>query len=367
MNTPAVAGLELARRFFHDAVEPIIRRHLPDLRYGAALIGFGSEVLGFDDEMSRDHHWGPRALLFLRPEDRQRHAEGIHSALSNELPHSFLGFPTNFSEPDPTDHGTQLLEETQSGPVRHRVEIRSIGEFLKSYLGVSDYRRMEAYDWLTLPQQKLRSLVAGEVFRDDLGELEEMRRVLAYYPRDVWLFLMASAWQRISQEEHLMGRAGIAGDEVGSAIIASRLVRDIMRLCYLQERTYAPYAKWFGRGFQELSCGAPLYPTLRDVLIAPDWQSRQTALVPAYETVAKRHNRLGITRQMPERARQFFGRPFQVIAIEGFAEALLDEIDPAVLTDTMGRSPIGGIDQFTDSTDLLQDTAYRPVIRELYR
>ncbi len=36
------------------------------------------------------------------------------------------------------------------------------------------------------------------------------------------------------------------GDEVGSALIGSRLVRDIMRLCFLMEQTYAPYAKWFG-------------------------------------------------------------------------------------------------------------------------
>lgn len=367
MDTPAVTGLELARRFFHDAVEPVIRRHLPALRYGAALIGSGSEVLGFDDEMSRDHHWGPRALLFLQADDLRRHADTIDQALSNELPHTFLGFPTNFSEPDPSDNGVQLLQETTSGPVRHRVELRDLREYLQRYLGIADWRNLGEHDRLTLPEQKLRSLVAGEVFRDDLGELGEMRRVLAYHPRNVWLFLMASAWQRIGQEEHLMGRAGIGGDEVGSAIIASRLVRDIMRLCYLIERIYAPYAKWFGRGFQQLSCGATLYPILRTVLVAADWQKRQEALVPAYQFVAKLHNQLGITRRMPEAPRRFFGRPFQVIAIEGFAEALLDEIDPGFLTETMRRSPIGGIDQFSDNTDLLEDPAFRPIIRELYR
>jgi hypothetical protein len=34
-------------------------------------------------------------------------------------------------------------------------------------------------------------------------------------------------WNRIGQEEHLMGRAD-RGDEIGSAIIAARLVRDLM-------------------------------------------------------------------------------------------------------------------------------------------
>jgi hypothetical protein len=72
-----------------------------------------------------------------------------------------------------------------------------------------------------------------------------MRERLAYYPRDVWLYLLAAGWARIGQEEHLMGRAGTVGDEVGSALIGARLVRDIMRLAFIMERTYAPCAKWF--------------------------------------------------------------------------------------------------------------------------
>jgi hypothetical protein len=35
-----------------------------------------------------------------------------------------------------------------------------------------------------------------------------------------------------------MGRAGYVGDELGAALIGSRLVRDMMRLCFLMERQY---------------------------------------------------------------------------------------------------------------------------------
>jgi hypothetical protein len=51
-------GAELARRFFTDVVEPLLSHALPGLGYAAARLGSGSDVLGLDDEMSRDHDWG---------------------------------------------------------------------------------------------------------------------------------------------------------------------------------------------------------------------------------------------------------------------------------------------------------------------
>jgi len=92
-----VRGLELSRRFYFEAVRPILDRRFPELEHAAALIGPGSEVLGYDDDVSTDHHWGPRVLLFLP--DLGRSAE-IDRALGTELPTSFAGFPTNFGGAD---------------------------------------------------------------------------------------------------------------------------------------------------------------------------------------------------------------------------------------------------------------------------
>ena len=47
-------GLELCRRFYAEIVRPLIEQHFPDLPYAAARIGPGSDVLGFDTEMSMD-------------------------------------------------------------------------------------------------------------------------------------------------------------------------------------------------------------------------------------------------------------------------------------------------------------------------
>lgn len=358
-------GLALSRAFYIEAVCPILDDAFPGLAHSAGLVGSGSEVLGFDNEMSTDHHWGPRVQIFVTEADHPLVAEPIWETLAQRLPTRFRGYSTHFSPPDPDDHGTQLLQSIESGPVNHRVEILTVRSFVQDYLGHDLHSLLTAADWLTFPQQKLRALTAGAVFHDELG-LEAVRAGFAWYPHDVWLYLLASAWARIGQEEHLMGRAGLAGDELGSGLIASRLVRDLMRLAFLMERQYAPYAKWFGTAFAQLTCAPALMSHLLAVQAARTWQERQTHLVPAYETLARIHNQLGVTDLLTEQTKLFFGRPFQVMAQHGFAEALLARIaDPAVVL-MAKRPPIGNIDLISDNTDLLEGVSWRLILRRLW-
>ena len=59
-----VPGVRLAGEFHAEVVRPLLEAEFPGLPYAAALIGAGSEVLGFDTERSTDHDWGPRLLVF---------------------------------------------------------------------------------------------------------------------------------------------------------------------------------------------------------------------------------------------------------------------------------------------------------------
>ncbi len=270
---PFIRGLDLAAAFYHEAVRPVLDVDFAGLPHAAALLGSGSEVLGFDDAMSSDHHWGPRVMLFLRPDDHTAFADDIHERLRHRLPKHFRGYPTNFSEPDATDSGVQHLEIVESGPVNHRVPVMTLRGFVLDHLGFDLDTPLTPADWLTFPQQKLRTLTAGAVYHDAIG-LEALRARFAWYPHDVWLYLLAAGWARIGQEEHLMGRAGLVGDELGSALMGSRLARDAMRLAFLMERQYAPYSKWFGTAFGRLSCAPALMPHLWQAQIAQTWQAR---------------------------------------------------------------------------------------------
>lgn len=368
MQTPGtsfIGGLNLSERFYKEVVQPLLREHFPALPHAAALIGSGSEVLGLDTEMSSDHHWGPRGLLFLSPQDHQRYRDAIVQVLREKLPRTFLGYPTSFTEPAPNDHGTQLLDFATDGPINHRVEVHTPASFFLEYLGFDIGQKIEPADWLTFPEQKLATITAGRIFHDELG-LQAIRQCFTYYPNDVWLYLLASGWTRIEQEEHLMGRAGFVGDEIGSAVIGARLVRDLMRLCFLMEKRYAPYPKWFGTAFSKLSIAPTLEPILHRVLSANRWEERQEHLAQAYQCVATLHNSLKITEPMQSQATQFFTRPFLVISMGAFSKAISARISDPAVRGLSKRPLIGGVDQFSDSTDILSNAAWRPALRGLY-
>ena len=100
-----VPGLELSRQFYAELVRPILDARFPGLPHSAALLGRGSEVLGFDDEMSTDHDWKPRVLLFLREEDQARHGEAVGDSLRRGAAAAVSGSSGRSRDP----HGAWLL------------------------------------------------------------------------------------------------------------------------------------------------------------------------------------------------------------------------------------------------------------------
>jgi len=358
-----IPGLKLAGLYYEEAVRPILESRYPRLVHSAGLIGPGSEVLGFDTEMSRDHNWGPQVAVYLSEEHHARLADELREVLGLELPFTFRGYSTHFEEV-PDESVTVVPAMTGSRPINHRVHITVLPRFLRQYIGTTLDEELTVWDWLTIPGQKLRTLVAGAVYHDGLDVLEPMRQKLAYYPQDVWLYLLSAQWQRIGQEEPFVGRAGIVGDDAGSAIIAARLVRDLMRLWMLMEKEYAPYSKWFGSAFAKLTCAPRLTPVLQGALRAADWREREGNLVAAYEIAATMHNDLGITAPVPTQVSQFHDRPFRVIRGESIAQAIWECIeDEEVRALPYG---VGKVDQYVDSTDILSNTERSRRLSALY-
>jgi len=199
-------------------------------------------------------------------------------------------------------------------------------------------------------------VTAGAVFNDDTGSLNDVRERLAWYPHEVWLWMMAAQWMLVADREPLVGRTAEAGDELGSRLAAALLARDVMRLTLLQERRYAPYDKWLGTAFSRPRTASALRPALDRMVAAADYPSREAALVEAMEEVARRHNALGVTAQVEPRAAPFAVgideavRPFRVLNAIRFSRACRETITPPALR---SLEPIGAIDQLTNPSDLL--------------
>lgn len=333
--TTFVPAGDLSEAFHAEVIRPLIG----DIPYAAGLLGWGSDVLGYDTERSTDHGWGPRLTVFVDAE----HVEPVRKAIEHGLPDTFHGYDVRFGW------------DTQE-PIHH-VNVSTLADWLVGHLGIDATRPLTKRQWLTLPQQQILGVVKGRVFADD-GRLRPVRERLQWYPDDVWRWLSAAQWRRIAQEEPFVQRTAEVGDDLGSAVVAARQIREVMRLALLQARAYAPYGKWFGTAFAGLGHADGLDVVLREALRKPE-----TALPAAYELVAGRHNALGITGPVDPAPRRFHERPAMVLDADRFVTACLDTIEDPWLK---GLPLIGAVDQFGDSTDLLSRPTTYTRLTELY-
>ena len=137
----------------------------------------------------------PRLIIFVDDDE----VALVRRAVDAGLPETYRGHQVRFFA-------------WQSRTVRHHVEVVTVADWLREQLGALPDELQPAH-WLGIPQQRLLQVTAGAVFHDDPGSNLQARRALAWYPRDVWLWLMASQWRIIADQEPLPGRTSEAGDQ----------------------------------------------------------------------------------------------------------------------------------------------------------
>lgn len=242
-------GLELCEAFYEEFGKPMIRQRFPEYEQVIAvgLVGEGSECFGFDDQVSRDHDFGPGFCLWLTDPVYDEIGEELQRAY-DELPSTYMGV-TRF---------TTLKAQKRVGVFR-------IGDFYESLIGLRDVPTTQN-QWLFLDDYRLATAVNGKVFKDDLGEFSRIRKgILAYYPEEVRL-------KKIARQAALMAQSGQynysrmfgRGEKVTAAIALSEFMKHTMAMVYLLNRTYAPFYKWMHKGMERLA----ILPEIRDILNA---------------------------------------------------------------------------------------------------
>lgn len=325
-------GVALARDYWHRVVRPLLDETHPDVPRAAARIGSGSDVLGLDDEMSRDHDWGLRLQVLVPP---GRVAE-VEETLAARLPEEFEGYPTRF-----------VFTGQQEAQLA--VDVLTLDELLATGIGFDPRHGGAVTDWLSLTGQAVLEVTAGQVFEDTDGGLTGVRRALTWYPDDVWRYVVASGWQRIDQELPLMARAGDRGDDLGSRVIAARLVDVAVHLGFLVCRQWAPYSKWRGTLFARLPLPPEVGLHLAEVVAADDWRARSERLAGALGVLAEVQRATGLpapaTACVP-----FWDRPYLHLD-PGLIPAILAGVtSPDVRALPVG---LGSIEQRSDNVDLL--------------
>ncbi len=237
-TSPALSGLQLSKQYYEQYGKLMIHEMFPEYedRIAVGLVGEGSECFGFDDEISRDHDFGPGFCMWLAKDDYKKIGKKLQKEY-DKLPKEFMGY-----------------KRMETAGARQRVGVFTVGKFYKQFLGIKRAPKTEE-EWLAVPETGLAHATNGEVFTDELGGFSFIRnRLKEYYPDGVWR-------RRIAQTAALMSQSGQynyprmmqRGDTLTANVYLSDFLRNTMQMMYLLSREYAPYIKWMRRGLYDLS------------------------------------------------------------------------------------------------------------------
>ena len=248
-------GLELSERFWTELFRPALEKQRPELlaHVAAGLCGGGSDCLGYDDAVSRDHGFAAGCMVFI-PRREEREIGFALSTIYDRLPKEFLGFPA----------------EHRSRQGDGRYGVKTIEGFFTPLTGTpgapADWRQ-----WLSIPESYLAQAVAGKVFYDGPGEFSRIRdEILHGMSEDVRLKKMAARAALMAQSgQYNFARCRRHGEEYAARLAAVEVVRESLGMIFLLNRRFMPYYKWAFRALGELQILSQLGPVLGSILTDP--------------------------------------------------------------------------------------------------
>lgn len=231
-------GLELAEEYFEQFGRPLIEKNFPkyNSRIAAGLVGAGSECLGFDDAISRDHDWGPAFCLWITDDDFKLFGDELHRVYTN-LPQSHNEYGPRIASPG---------EEWRVGVIPIRTFYARVTG-LVAPPSTND-------EWLRVPEHSFASAVNGKVFTDPLGEFSQWREAIsAYYPEDVRLKKIASRCITIAQSgQYNFVRSSKRQERFGAEFAITEFCNDVLSMTFLLNRSFTPFYKWRHRAVGSL-------------------------------------------------------------------------------------------------------------------
>ena len=250
-----IKGLEVSKRYFYDIVLPEFKKTLFDILPLCAfgLVGEGSECYGYDDELSKDHDFGPSVCIWLRKDDYLKYKDRINEALET-LPKTYLGF--------------QELKESEWG--YNRRGLLNIEDFYFKFIGSANSPKT-INDWQKIPENALATVTNGEVFLDNLGEFTKIReQLLNYYPEAIRQNKIATRLMNISQHgQYNYVRCLRRNDLVAANQCLYLFVDEVIHLVFLLNRRYKIFYKWANRALLDLKIlGNEIHKLLEDMVFA---------------------------------------------------------------------------------------------------
>ena len=248
-------GLDLCRAYYEEVGRPALQSQFAAVwdHIATGLVGEGSECLGFDDKISRDHDWGPSFCLWLSNEDYATFGQALQKAYA-ALPQEFRGF---------------RRRETSGG--KGRVGVWRISDFYRSFIGLSRAPETLA-EWIRIPETFLSKATNGQVFTDPTGRFSAIRQsLLAFYPQDVYLKKIAFYAAKMAQSGQYNYKRCLDRQEIVAACWARcEFIKAATAMTYLLNKKYMPFYKWAHHGLQFLPILPKMYEKIASLAATTD-------------------------------------------------------------------------------------------------
>lgn len=276
-----MTGLELSRRYYAEIGRPALEKQFPSLlpRMAIGLSGEGSECFGFDDEMSRDHDWGPGFCIWLGDDDYKCFGQEVQ-ALYENLPGGFAGFPARADSPQSIG----------------RVGCICASTWYARYTGSPRGPETMA-QWRNVPEAFLATATNGAIFWDPAGDFTAVReRLLGFYPEDIRLKKLAARAAVMAQAgQYNYLRCFRRGEVVAAELALAEFTKTAISMVYLLNRRYAPFYKWMHRGLQGMPCLPGAYEQFLRLTRAVPGPDTEEAVEGICLTVAAELRRQGLS------------------------------------------------------------------------
>ncbi|PNS43109.1 DUF4037 domain-containing protein [Gardnerella vaginalis] len=243
-------GMQLSQSYWQTYGKPLLDQ--PKFakyknRIAAGLVGHGSECYGFDDEISRDHDFGPGFCLWLTDEDYAKIGADLQAAY-DVLPQRYAGFGSREETP-----------RAKSCESSKRVGVFSTAKFFENLTGFPTApSQNEPHLWLSLNESTLAAATNGKIFADPLGEFSKARQSFKLMPDDVRISLISRRLGMMAQAGQYNFPRMIARKDASAAWLSiNEFVRATASIVFLLNNPisagYLPYYKWQFAALRKLS------------------------------------------------------------------------------------------------------------------
>ena len=247
-------GLELSEKFYNECGKPMLEKEFPELLKYIAVgdVGSGSDRMGFDDDISKDHDFDAGFCIFIPDESiiDDKTAFKLERAYA-KLPKEFMGVKRQILSP---------VGGNRKGVIR-------TSDFYREKVG-DEKGELSLSAWLSIPSFALLEATDGKVFFDGYGEFTKIREKLKNMPEDVKRKRLAGNVLVMAQSgQYNFFRAIKRGEIEAAELSCGEFVSAALKTLFLLENKYQPYYKWSFKAARSLSNAGDIPEKLSAILL----------------------------------------------------------------------------------------------------